>query len=143
MLNLLQANLLKFGEVATLCENFCMLTIFLIRFYLILNISAEEIYNKGISHINVGSGQEITINNLALMIKRIVGFAGEIVFDKSMPDGMPRKLLDTRILNEKGWHSKINLKKEFRKYITIIKKILIKTKNQKIFYFHEKIKFWS
>ena len=75
------------------------------------NVSVEEIYNKGISHINVGSGEELSIHQLALMIKEIVGFQGVIRFDKSKPDGTPRKLLDSTFLNKKGWRPKIKLKK--------------------------------
>ena len=79
--------------------------------FVINNISVEEIYNKGISHINIGSGEELSIHQLALMIKEIVGFEGAIRFDKSKPDGTPRKLLDSTFLNEKGWSPKIKLKK--------------------------------
>ena len=89
--------------------------------FIINNVSVEEIYNKGISHINVGSGEELSIHELALMIKEVVGFKGEIKFDKSKPDGTPRKLLDTTIMNEKGWSPKIKLKRELRNYIIIIK----------------------
>jgi len=78
--------------------------------FIINNISVEEIYNRGISHINVGSGEEFSIHELALMIKKIVGFKGKIKFDKSKPDGTPRKLLDTSIMNKKGWKPKIKLK---------------------------------
>ena len=77
--------------------------------FILKNVSAEEIYNKKISHINIGSGEELSIKELALLIKKIVDFKGKIKFDKSKPDGTPRKLLDTTILNEKGWFSKINL----------------------------------
>ena len=77
--------------------------------FILKNVSAEEIYNKKISHINVGSGEELSIKDLALLIKKIVDFKGKIKFDKSKPDGTPRKLLDTTILDEKGWFSKINL----------------------------------
>ncbi len=82
--------------------------------FIINNISVEEIYNKGISHINVGSGEEISIHELALMIKEVVGFDGKIRFDNSKPDGSPRKLLDTTIMNEKGWSPKIKLEKGIR-----------------------------
>lgn len=77
--------------------------------FIIKNISVQEIYNKGISHINVGSGEELSINELALLIKKIVGFKGKIEFDKSKPDGTPRKFLDTTILIKKGWRPKIKL----------------------------------
>lgn len=59
--------------------------------------------------INIGSGEEISIKNLALLIKRIVGFEGEFVFDHSKPDGTPRKLLDSSRIHQLGWKSKISL----------------------------------
>lgn len=59
--------------------------------------------------INVGSGEDITIRKLAQVAKDIVGFKGEIVFDKSKPDGMPRKLLDISKMRKLGWSPKINL----------------------------------
>lgn len=63
------------------------------------------------SMYNVGSGDEITIENLAILIKNIIGFKGKIYFDKSMPDGTPRKTLDTTKINELGWMKKISLEK--------------------------------
>ena len=66
-------------------------------------------YND-IQHINVGSGEEISIRNLAFLIKDIVGYDGNIVFDKNMPDGVARKLLDITKINQLGWKSKISLK---------------------------------
>ena len=69
--------------------------------FIINNVSVEEIYNKGISHINIGSGEELSIHELALMIKEVVGFKGVIKFDTSKPDGAPRKLLDTTFMDEK------------------------------------------
>ena len=77
--------------------------------FIINNISVKEIYDRGISHINIGSGEELSIKKLAFLIKKIVGFKGEIKFDNSKPDGTPRKLLDTSIMNEKGWRPKIKL----------------------------------
>ena len=74
------------------------------------NINANEIYNRGISHMNVGSGEELSIRELAFLIKKIVGFKGDIKFDGSKPDGTPRKLLDSTIIIEKGWEPKIKLK---------------------------------
>tara|TARA_Y100001970_G_C14258695_1_gene877705 strand:+ start:6400 stop:7323 length:924 start_codon:yes stop_codon:yes gene_type:complete len=72
-------------------------------------INAKEIYEKGISHINVGSGFEISIRDLAIIIKEVTGFNGELYFDISKPDGTPRKLLDDTILKQKGWHARISL----------------------------------
>ena len=59
--------------------------------------------------LNVGSGDEVTINELVKKIKNIVGFKGDILFDKSMPDGNPRKLLDSSKLNALGWSKEIEL----------------------------------
>jgi GDP-L-fucose synthase len=53
--------------------------------------------------VNIGSGTEITIKDLALLIKKVVGFEGNIDFDTSKPDGTPRKLMDVTKLAEKGW----------------------------------------
>jgi len=77
--------------------------------FLMQNLSAKQLYSFGISHINIGSGDEISIKKLALMIKDIVGFEGEIVFNSNFPDGMPRKLLNTSRLNAMGWESNIKL----------------------------------
>ena len=65
--------------------------------------------NEMLSHVNAGSGNEISIADLALLVKKVVGFKGEIKFDKSMPDGPPRKLLDNSVLNKLGWNPKVNL----------------------------------
>ena len=59
--------------------------------------------------INVGSGEEISIADLARMIKNIVGFNGELVFDTAKPDGTPRKLADSSRLHDLGWLHQINL----------------------------------
>jgi|TARA_Y100000389_G_C17470800_1_gene530536 GDP-L-fucose synthase len=59
--------------------------------------------------INIGSGIEISIYDLACKIKDVIGFSGEIIFDNSMPDGNPRKLLDSTLINSYGWKSKVTL----------------------------------
>ena len=59
--------------------------------------------------VNVGSNHEISIKNLALMIKELIGFEGSIIFDKSKPDGNPRKLLDSSLINSLGWESSTSL----------------------------------
>jgi Nucleoside-diphosphate-sugar epimerases len=64
---------------------------------------------EGNEFFNVGTGKELTINELAEMIKGIVGYEGEIIFDTSKPDGTPRKLLDVSKLNKLGWQYKIRL----------------------------------
>lgn len=61
------------------------------------------------SHLNVGSGEEFSILDLAHAVARTVGFKGEIAFDPSKPDGAPRKLLDVTKINSMGWCSSISL----------------------------------
>uniref|UniRef100_UPI0040565CCD GDP-L-fucose synthase n=1 Tax=Candidatus Electronema sp. TaxID=2698783 RepID=UPI0040565CCD len=60
--------------------------------------------------INIGSGQEVTIAELASLVKEIVGFAGGLRYDTAMPDGTPRKLLDVSKLSALGWQSSISLR---------------------------------
>lgn len=59
--------------------------------------------------LNIGCGEDITVKNLALLIKNIIGYTGEITFDTSKPDGTPRKLLDVSRIKSLGWSPKINL----------------------------------
>ncbi|MBF0441691.1 MAG: GDP-L-fucose synthase [Oligoflexales bacterium] len=66
--------------------------------------------NEGWSHINIGSGQELSIAELANLISDTVGFKGKIEFDKTKPDGMFRKLLDTTQLKSLGWEPKTSLR---------------------------------
>ncbi|MFW6129761.1 MAG: NAD-dependent epimerase/dehydratase family protein [Atribacterota bacterium] len=61
--------------------------------------------------INIGTGKDITIKELAQMIKEEIDFQGNIKWDKSKPDGTPRKLLDVSKLNSLGWQSSISLEK--------------------------------
>lgn len=66
------------------------------------------------SHINVGTGQEVTIADLATLIAKVTGFRGRLVFDDSKPDGAPRKLLDVSLLAKLGWRAKIALDEGLR-----------------------------
>ena len=59
--------------------------------------------------VNVGMGDDITIADLARLVKQVVGFEGELIFDTSKPDGTPRKLLDVSRLNSLGWKARITL----------------------------------
>tara|TARA_Y100000996_G_scaffold414985_1_gene407664 strand:+ start:75 stop:1001 length:927 start_codon:yes stop_codon:yes gene_type:complete len=59
--------------------------------------------------INIGSGKEISIYDLSKLIKEIIGYDGKLVFDESMPDGNPRKLIDSRKINDLGWSPKVEL----------------------------------
>lgn len=58
--------------------------------------------------LNIGTGEDISIKELAFIIKDLVGYSGELVFDATKPDGMPKKLLDVSRLHDAGWHHKIN-----------------------------------
>ena len=77
--------------------------------YLMNNLDAKTLYSSEISHINIGSGEEISIKKLAIMIKKVIDYKGDLVFNSDYPDGTPRKLLDVSRLNTMGWKSKIKL----------------------------------
>ena len=104
--------------------------------YLMKNLDAETLYNLpclpalrehagnrgefkrgqekeksvgNISHINIGSGEEVSIKELSKMIKNVVGYKGDLYFNADYPDGTPRKLLDVSRMNAMGWKSKITL----------------------------------
>lgn len=72
--------------------------------YLLQSYSGNEFFN-------VGSGSDISIRELAIMIKETVGYEGDIVYDRTKPDGMPQKLMDISRLTEAGWHYQTSLKK--------------------------------
>ena len=76
-----------------------------------LSSAVEFLLDKNIEHdlLNVGSGEEISIKDLALKIKNLVDYEGDISYDLSKPDGNPRKLIDSKLINELGWKSKINI----------------------------------
>ncbi len=63
-----------------------------------------------LSHVNVGSGEEVSIGGLAEQVRAVVGFGGRIEYDAGKPDGTPRKLLDSSLLNRLGWSPGISLK---------------------------------
>ena len=72
--------------------------------------------NKKInSFINIGTGIDVTIKELAETIKEVVGFKGQIKFDPTKPDGMPRKVLDVSKSHEFGWHHNVNLREGLEK----------------------------
>ena len=75
--------------------------------YLMNNYDALEIGEL----LNIGVGKDLQISELAEIIRDIVGYRGEIKWNKSMPDGTPRKLLDISKINKLGWKSKTDLKK--------------------------------
>ena len=78
----------------------------------IMNIDKNLISNHiddMCSHINVGTGKDITIKELALTIKKVINYDGELIFDRDKPDGTPRKLLDVKKINNLGWKYKTEL----------------------------------
>ncbi len=77
--------------------------------FLLNNIDAKDLYEQGITHLNIGTGEDLPISELAALIKSIVGFEGEIVYDSSKPDGTPRKLLDISRIHSLGWQHKTSL----------------------------------
>jgi len=64
----------------------------------------------GEHHINIGSGTDISIKDLAYLIKDIVGYTGVFEWDNSKPDGMPQKLMDSSVINNLGWKPKYSLR---------------------------------
>lgn len=64
---------------------------------------------SGVQHVNIGTGKEVSIKELAETVKRTVGFTGEIVWNTDMPDGTPRKLTNVTKLNNLGWNYKVDL----------------------------------
>ena len=85
------------------------------------NIDFEDLKGKSNSkeirntHINIGTGKDMTIRDLAMLIKEVVGFKGEILWDNSKPDGTYRKLLDVTKINNLGWNEKIELESGIKK----------------------------
>jgi len=77
--------------------------------YVLENLSAKDLYSQNISQLNIGSGEEISIKNLAYLIAKIIGYEGEVSFDLDKPDGTLRRVLDSSRLNDLGWTHKISL----------------------------------
>ncbi len=82
--------------------------------YVMENVDFEDLKPTGTNeirntHINIGSGKELTIRQLAELVQKVTGFKGELLFDASKPDGTMRKLLDVSKLEKLGWKSKIEL----------------------------------
>ncbi|MBQ1997989.1 MAG: GDP-L-fucose synthase [Spirochaetales bacterium] len=70
---------------------------------------------SGEEHVNVGTGTDVSIKELAQLICKVVGYSGKIVFDTSKPDGTPKKLLDVSKINSLGWKAKVSLEEGIRK----------------------------
>jgi GDP-L-fucose synthase len=79
-------------------------------------VAAEELFNyPKPCFVNVGTGTDCSIEKLARIIAKVIGFDGEVVFDSTKPDGTPQKLLDVSRLSDWGWRSSINLADGIRK----------------------------
>jgi len=79
----------------------------------VMELSSEaysRITQPMLSHVNIGTGEDLSIRDLATMISDIVGYRGRISFDTSKPDGTPRKLMDVGRLHSLGWRAKIGLR---------------------------------
>ncbi|RPG19626.1 MAG: GDP-L-fucose synthase [Pelagibacteraceae bacterium TMED124] len=88
--------------------------------------SPKDNLGKSLNHLNVGTGKDILIKDLAIKVADILSYKGKILWDKSKPDGTPRKVLDVSRINEIGWSAKIDLDlgikqtiKKFEKNITL------------------------
>ena len=79
----------------------------------------KEVYSKytqpRLSHVNIGTGKDVTIRELAVTIAEVVGYTGQILFDTTKPDGPPRKLLNVDLINRMGWHYRTELKQGLQK----------------------------
>ena len=93
---------------------------------LLTSINAKDIYIQGISHINIGSGKDLTISDLANLIADIIKYPGKIIYDESKPDGVHKKLLDVTRLHEFGWRDKTSL----REGINIVYKWFLENHNE-------------
>lgn len=78
-------------------------------------VDAKDLYENNLTHINIGTGEDLTIAELVETIKKVVGFEGEIKYDASKPDGTPRKLMDVSRLHELGWKHKTSLEEGITK----------------------------
>ncbi len=83
--------------------------------FLLENIDAPDLYESGISQLNIGTGEDLTINELSNLISEIIDFKGSIEYDKSKPDGTPRKLMDVSRIHKLGWKHSTTLKEGIEK----------------------------
>ena len=78
--------------------------------FLAEKIEAKDLYEKELTHLNIGTGKDLSISGLASLISDVIGFNGEIEYDTSKPDGTPRKLMDVSRINALGWRYKTELR---------------------------------
>ncbi|HNT67506.1 MAG TPA: GDP-L-fucose synthase [bacterium] len=78
--------------------------------FVLQNVQARDLYSQGISHFNVGTGEDLAVKELAEVIAEVVGYDGELIYDRSKPDGTPQKLLDVTRMHKLGWQHRIPLR---------------------------------
>ena len=83
-------------------------------YFLMDKADAKDLYGKEIAHINIGTGEDLTITELAALIGKVIGFDGEIIYDSTQLDGTPRKLLDVSRIHQLGWKHKTGLEEGIR-----------------------------
>lgn len=113
----------EFMYVDDLAEGLC---------YLLSYVEARDLYNQKLSFLNIGTGKDLTITELAKMISEIVEFKGHILYDTSKPDGTPRKLLDVSRINSLGWKAKTELREGIRRtyeWFLLNQKSAVKSQN--------------
>ena len=86
-----------------------------------------DIHGEKLNYLNVGTGKDISIIELANKIAKVCNFKGKIIWDKSKPDGTPKKLLDSSRLNKLGWNAEIELDNGIQSTLDIFKKNFINT----------------
>jgi GDP-L-fucose synthase len=86
----------------------------------------EKSTDPRVSHINVGTGEDLAIAELAQIVKKVVGFKGEIAYDTSRPDGTPRKLMDASLVHSLGWKARTGFEEglatAYRDFLTSVRK---------------------
>lgn len=97
--------------------------------FLLENVDAKDLYENGISHINIGAGEDLTIKELADLITDVVGYKGKIIYDSTKPDGTPRKLMDVSRIHQLGWKHKTSLREGIEKAYKWFVEELLNKKN--------------
>jgi len=83
--------------------------------FMMEKVEAKDLYENGITHLNIGTGKDISISELASIISKIIGYNGKIEYDQTKPDGTPRKLMDVLRINKLGWKYKTELEEGIEK----------------------------
>jgi GDP-L-fucose synthase len=82
--------------------------------YLIEKVNAADFYGNGYTHVNIGTGKDLSIADLAKLVAKVIGFEGTIEYDSTKPDGTPKKLLDVSRMSALGWTYKTELEDGLR-----------------------------